>query len=106
MMVHSEISSQLGMKRSGEDIALLHQNGVPIALCKNGDAGPDRFDNWCANENHLEGSIVEGSEQGADVAGKLASISVTQHADIQQIQRRLRWIVNFPSEQNGASART
>jgi hypothetical protein len=92
------------MKRGRQNLALAHEDRMARVFREYFHTFTNGFDNRRANENHFDGRRGNFCVSEVNVAGKLASIAVSQDGDIEERERLLRGAVNFACEQNGSGA--
>src|ERR1700689_2809609 len=92
------------MKCGGQNFALAHEDRMARVFGEYFHTFPNGFDNRRANENHFGACRGNFCVSKVNVAGKLASIAVSQNGDIEERERFLRGAVDFACEQNGAGA--
>src|SRR5690348_12030324 len=100
--MNAGIVRQLRMECCSHHASLPHDDGIVAFGCQDLDLGADARNLWSANEDHLDGGVVEFSF--ADRAVDLASIGIAANIDVERAQPGLAWILHFLCQQYGTGA--
>ena len=104
MGVDGAVRSKFGVKGSGEEILVLHEDGFAGVFGKDFQGVAGAFDDRAADEDHLHRSGFEFAWTEENVAGNLAAVRVAENGHVHQTKRGLRRIFDFGSEQDCAGA--
>src|SRR5882762_2877568 len=88
-----------------QHISLLHQRRFSLMPGKHGNFLSHFFNNWPADEHHLQRLLLQRARLEKYVARQLPPVAVSQNRHVQQAQRFLRWIIHFGCQQNRPCAR-
>src|SRR5437879_2334867 len=104
MFVDGRVRSEFGMKRGGEEIFILYQDGFAGVFGEDFEGVAGAFDDGTADEDHLHRSGFEFGRAEEDVAGDLAAVRVAENGHVHEAKRGLRGIFDFGGEQDCAGA--
>ncbi len=104
MFVDGCVGRELRMKRGGEEIVFLDEDGLSGKFGEDFEAGADAIDDGSADENHFHRLGFEFGRAEEDVACDLATIGVAEDGHVHKAERGLRGIFYFGREENRAGA--
>ena len=86
MFVDGRVRSEFGMKRGGEEIFILYQDGFAGVFGEDFEGVAGAFDDGTADEDHLHRSGFEFGRAEEDVAGDLAAVRVAENGHVHEAQ--------------------
>src|SRR6267378_503198 len=87
-----------------QHISLLHQRRFSLMPGKHGNFLSHFFNNWPADEHHLQRLLLQSTRPEKDIARQLPPVAIPQNRHVQQAERFLRRITHFRCQQNCSRA--